>query len=197
MTQANTTPCESALEMDTLRSVTHQPWDLAWDPSLCLMFWIYTMGIRILPSQHCVLKMKVLVTQTHPTLCDPMDCSPPDSSVHGILQARILERVANPSSRGPSWHRDRTQVSCIAGRFFTIWATRETSNAVVDLKYTHNTHKVPRAWCRLPPQWDAGFLSRVELEPAFPMDTSAASWGARSGSWTMGARPAIYPGRMF
>ena len=51
---------------------------------------------------------------------------PPDSSVHGILQARILEWVAIPFSRGSSQPRDRTQVSHIAGRFFTIWATRET-----------------------------------------------------------------------
>ena len=46
------------------------------------------------------VKVKVLVTQSCPTLCDPMDCSPPDSSVHGILQARILEKVAIPFSRG-------------------------------------------------------------------------------------------------
>ena len=54
-----------------------------------------------------------------------MDCSPPGSSVHGILQARILEWVAMPSSRGSSRPRDWTQVSCIARGFFTIWATRE------------------------------------------------------------------------
>ena len=54
------------------------------------------------------------------TLCDPMDGSPPGSSVHGILQARILEWVAMPSSRGSSQPRDQTQVSCTAGRFFTI-----------------------------------------------------------------------------
>ena len=59
------------------------------------------------------------------TLCDPMDYSPPGSSVHGILQAGILEWVAIPFSRASSWPRDRTQLSCIAGRFFTIWATRE------------------------------------------------------------------------
>ena len=51
--------------------------------------------------------------------------SPPVSSLHGILQARILEWVAIPFSRGSSQPRDRTQVSCIAGRFFTFWATRE------------------------------------------------------------------------
>ena len=55
----------------------------------------------------------------------PLDCSPPGSSVHGILQARILEWVARPSSRGSSQSRNWTQVSCIAGRFFTVWATRE------------------------------------------------------------------------
>ena len=57
--------------------------------------------------------------------CNPMDCSPPGSSVLGISQARLLEWVAMPSSRGSSPPRDRSQVSCIAGRFFTIWATRE------------------------------------------------------------------------
>ena len=65
----------------------------------------------------------VLVTQSCPTLCDLTDCSPPGSSVHGILQARILECIAIPFSRGSSQPRDRTLVSHIAGRFFTIWAT--------------------------------------------------------------------------
>ena len=52
--------------------------------------------------------------QSCPTLCDPMDCSPPSSSVHGILQARILEWVAMPSSRGSSQPRDQTRVSYIS-----------------------------------------------------------------------------------
>ena len=67
----------------------------------------------------CV-KVKVLVTQLSPTPCDPMVCSPPGSSVHGILQARILEWVAMPFSRGSSQPRDQTHVSCTAGRFFTV-----------------------------------------------------------------------------
>ena len=71
------------------------------------------------------VKVKVLVTQSWPTLCDPVDCSPPSSSVHGILQAGILEWVAIPFSRESSQPRDRIQVSCFAGRFFTICATRE------------------------------------------------------------------------
>ena len=54
-----------------------------------------------------------------------MDCSPPGSSAHGILQARTLEWVAMPSFRRSFWPRDQTLVSCIAGRFFNIWAIRE------------------------------------------------------------------------
>ena len=65
----------------------------------------------------------MLVTQSCPALCDPMDYSLPGSSVHGILQARILEWVAIPFSRGSSQPRDQTQVSCISGKFFTIWAS--------------------------------------------------------------------------
>ena len=62
------------------------------------------------------------VAQSCPTLCNPMDCSPPGSSFHGIPQARILEQVAISYSRGSSWPRDRTPtsgISCSAGRFFT------------------------------------------------------------------------------
>ena len=70
-------------------------------------------------------KVKVLVSQSCPTRCDSMDCSSAGSSLHGILQARILEWVAYPFSRGSSQSKDWTQVSCIAGGFFTIWATRE------------------------------------------------------------------------
>ena len=52
-------------------------------------------------------------------------CSPPDSSIHGIFQARVLKWVAISFSRGSSWPRDQTQVSRRAGRCFTVWATRE------------------------------------------------------------------------
>ena len=65
------------------------------------------------------------VAQSYPTLCNPMDCSLPCSSVHGIFQARVLEWVAISFSRGPSRPRDWTQVSLIVGRHFTVWATRE------------------------------------------------------------------------
>ena len=69
--------------------------------------------------------MCVLVAQLCPTLCDPMDGSPQDSSVHGIFQARILEWIAISFSRVSSRPRDWNWVSCTAGRFFTIWAMRE------------------------------------------------------------------------
>ena len=65
-----------------------------------------------------------------PTPCDPIDCSPLVSSVHGISQSRILEWVAIPFSRRSSGPKDWTQVFCIAGRFFTIWATREAQGNV-------------------------------------------------------------------
>ena len=80
------------------------------------------------------------VTQSCPTFCDPMDSSSPLSM--GILQARILEWVAMLSSRGSSQPRDQTQVSSIAGGFFTIWATREAqilnySPFKIQLKFYH------------------------------------------------------------
>ena len=78
---------------------------------------------RILSSALIIPCMSVLFTQLCLTLWNPMDCSPPGSSVHEILEARILEWVAIPFSRGSSWPRDQTRGSCIAGRFFTTWAT--------------------------------------------------------------------------
>ena len=71
------------------------------------------------------VKVNVLVIRSYPTLDHLMDCRPPGSSVHGIFQTRILEWVVILFSRGSSQPRDWTQVSCIAIRFFTIWATRE------------------------------------------------------------------------
>ena len=65
------------------------------------------------------------VAQSCPTLCDPMDYSPPGSCVHWIFQARVLEWVAISFSRVSSRPRDQNWVSHIAGRRFTIWATRE------------------------------------------------------------------------
>ena len=112
---------------------------------LCWLVW----GARKHSDQYCLVSSRLLgniqkpwmrmsfkkyslswerkseVAQSCSTLCDPMDYSPPGSSIHGIFQARVLEQVAFPFSRGSSRPRDQTWVSCIAGRHFTIWATRE------------------------------------------------------------------------
>ena len=64
--------------------------------------------------------------------CDPMGCSPSGSPVHAVLQARILDWVAIPFSKGFSWSRKWIQVSSIPGRFFTIWATSEAQTSFWD-----------------------------------------------------------------
>ena len=66
------------------------------------------------------------------TLCDPMDCSSPGSSVPGIFLARVLEWVPISYSRGSFWPRDQTRISCIADRFFTIWDTREALSRYIN-----------------------------------------------------------------
>ena len=73
----------------------------------------------------CMCMCACSVAESCLTLCNLMDCSLPGSSVHGISQARILEWVTMPSSRGSSWPRDKTLVSCIAGGFFITNATWE------------------------------------------------------------------------
>ena len=82
--------------------------------SRILLFLTWKVLVSAIPF--IVVENTVLVTESCLNLCNPMACSPPGSSVHGILQARIQEWVAIPFSRGSSW-------ICIVGRFFTIWAT--------------------------------------------------------------------------
>ena len=89
--------------------------------------WWVTVGATGRREQHHINKRHAcLAAQSCPTLCNSFACSPPASSVHGIFQARILEWVAISYLRGSFWPRDQTQVSCIVGTFFTMWATRET-----------------------------------------------------------------------
>ena len=96
---------------------------------LCLSQALYLAGLLKISREKNIFTMFYYfiseVAQSCPTLRDPVDCSPPGSSVHGILQARILEWVAISFSRGSSRPRDRTQVSRIAGGRFNCWATRE------------------------------------------------------------------------
>ena len=100
----------------------------AWLCSNKTLFWYRNLDF-ISFSRHGS-GVRVLVTQLCATLCDPMNCGLPGSSVHGILQVRTLEWVAIPFSRISSQLRSWTLVSHIAGRFFTIWATTEALSSV-------------------------------------------------------------------
>ena len=94
-----------------------------WGIIALLVPWFWTSSLQN-------VEVKVLVTHSCPTLFNPMNCSLPGSSVHGILQARIQKRIAVPFSGGSSWPKDQIQVFCIAGRFFRIWATRKATNYI-------------------------------------------------------------------
>ena len=111
---------------------THQSPSLAWTDFYKMLLSV-TLNAKYLHLGHALStwkhlslkKVKSEIAQSCPTLCKPMDSSPPGSSVHGIFQARILEWVAISFSRRSFQPRDWTRVSCIVGRHFTIWATRE------------------------------------------------------------------------
>ena len=98
----------------TVKSYRHYTTSLLWNTAPETR---HAPKITMIPLSHL---MKVKVAQSCLTLCDPMDYI-----VHSILQARILECVAFPFSRGSSLPRDQIQVSHITGRFFTSWTTRE------------------------------------------------------------------------
>ena len=99
-------------------------------------------------TRHLLLGRKAMpdleseVAQSYLTLCDPMDCSLPGSTIHGIFQARILEWVAIPFSRRSSQPRDWTQVSHIVGRRFTVWATRDSVLKSKDITLLTQVHIV-------------------------------------------------------
>ena len=94
-----------------------------WECKMAQALW---KCLAVFNKQHVIaMKVKVLVTQLCLPLCEPMNCSPPGSSAHGILQGRILEWVVIPSSTGSSRPRDRTWVSCIAGQILYILSDRE------------------------------------------------------------------------
>ena len=105
------------------------------------------------------------------TLCNPVDCCLPGSSVHGISQARILEWVAMPSSRGSSWSSGQTHISCgscIAGGFLYCWATVEAQLALLYLFF--NT------WCFSGKSPPSGPCWRSEC-PALGTSLSMSFWG--------------------
>ena len=104
------------------------------------MNWIWKWNIAFpwhsIDSIYSLLvSVKMLVAQSCPTLCDPMDSSLVGASVHEILQVRILKWVAIPFSRGSSWPRDWTWISWTAGRSFSIQARREAHSLQGRLLY--------------------------------------------------------------
>ena len=132
------------------------------------------------------------VAQSCPTLWDPLDCSLPGSSIHGIFQARVLEWVAISFSRRSSQPRDRTRVSGIAGRCFTIWATKlslsESQNLLQELRLRAHRLFVPD-----PSNQSEADLGAVLRFPAFPTHSLSpgAGWWARWGGPT-GKKAAFY-----
>ena len=86
---------------------------------------------------HILYKVESYIAQSCPTPCNPMDCSLPEFSVYGIFQARVLEWVAISFSRESSQSRNRTQVSHIVGRHFTVWTTKGSP-------YSEYCHKILR-----------------------------------------------------
>ena len=106
--------------MTTGKTIALPRWTFVGEVISLLFNMLSRLVIIFLPRS----KSESEVAQLGPTLCDPMDCSLSGSLVHEIFQAKVLEWVAISFSTGSSWPRDRTQVSHISGRHFTVWATR-------------------------------------------------------------------------
>ena len=104
-------------------------WPRAWTHFPCISCTAHRFFTSEPPGNLC--KICVLVTQSCPTLCDPIHYSPPGSSNHGISQARILGWIAISFSRRSSQTRDWTSVSRIVGRCFTIWWLKSLSFSTV------------------------------------------------------------------
>ena len=118
--------------------------------------------------------MKVKVTQSCLTLCDPMDCSLLGSSVHGILQARMLEWVAMPFSRESSQPRGWTLVSYIECRFLTVWATRYLGACPIQTKFSAwQSYHTLCAWV----SWDLFYGCRC------PAETSSSTQSPGAGEF--------------
>ena len=116
-----------------------------WRPVICGQ----QSGLPLLfhkDAMWCLLTLLCL------TLWDPIDCSPPGSSVQGISQERILEWVATSFSRGSSQARDQTHISCIGRRILCHWATREALNMPwkVNVSCSVTSNSLRPTDCRLP-----------------------------------------------
>ena len=105
----------------------------------------------------CVCAL-ALVSQLCLTFCNPLDCRLPSSSVHGILQARMLEWIAIPFSRESSWPRDGTQVSCITSKLFSVWGS------TIEEIETKCYWAPKSSWVKLPSQRRAQFEGKSTAE---------------------------------
>ena len=124
-----------------------------WEDWTTSLVWLI-QPTSSLPLQISTVRARAKSLQVCPAFCDPMDYSPLGSSVHGIIQARILEWIAMPSSRGSSWPRDRTcisHVSCIDRwvGFFTTSATREAQTSTEDETNTQEIYSTSFSWFHL------------------------------------------------
>ena len=114
--------CHEETEQDSVRHLSTKP--------ICVPCFLF-LGNRLYSASMTFSVFQMLLAKSCPTLCDSMDCSPQGSSLHGVLQAKILEWVATPFSSGSSWPRDGALVSCIAGGFFTNWAELQSADQIL------------------------------------------------------------------
>ena len=109
-------------------------------------------------NQDCWSEWVSEVAQSCPTLCDPVDCSLLGSSVHGIFRAIVLEWIAISFSRGSSQPRDRTWVSRIVDRRFTIWVTGEVPGRLLgEIPITSDMQMIPPLWQKVKRNWRASW----------------------------------------
>ena len=130
----------------------------------------------------------VQVAQSCPTLCDPMDYT-----VHGILQARILEWAAYSISRGSSRPRNQTRVSCIAGGFFTSWDTREALKWLLKVDHNMPQGHLPAHWITnfqsSAPQWKKWFSHFLNLLGGGPSHRKRLTIHSDPNFWLLSAYP--------
>ena len=127
-----------------------------------------------------LIVVAVLVVQLSPTLCNPMDHSPPGSSVHGILQARILEWVAISSSRGSSWPRDRTCISCIGRWSLYPWTTWE---AHYSYYFSHSSPSLSGICMMCAERISEKEREKWRRRPCVTQELEVWVWRHKSGQW--------------
>ena len=122
---------------------------------LTCLNWFASVCWLLLDTSPLYLHCCCSVAQSSPTFCDSMDCSPPGSSVYEIFQARILQWAAISFSRGSSWPRDQTLITCLAGRLFTAEPQRKPLMPSLNLLLPHNiltteppTNQQPEGKCK-------------------------------------------------